>query len=128
MRGLPPLAFNASLRAAARAQARDMALWGYIGHISRYGLGVRDRLALYLRPGRLIGENLAFVQSVEQGHGAFVRSVGLRHNLLDPAFHRVGIGVATAGEAGMIMIAEEFADVANPRLRRSPYRASPDPH
>jgi uncharacterized protein YkwD len=124
VRGLPPLSLHVSLREAARAHARDMALWGYVGHVSRYGLGVRDRLALYLRPGGRIGENLAFVQTVEQGHLAFVASWAHRQNLLNPAFRRVGIGVATAGQAG-IMIAEDFADVAGPRPQASPHQASP---
>lgn len=123
-RGLPPLALNVSLREAARAQARDMALWGYVGHISRFGLSVRDRIALYLRPGRQVGENLAFVQTVQQGHVAFVGSWAHRQNILNPAFRRVGIGVATMGRAG-IMIAEDFTDSAGPRPQLSPHQASP---
>lgn len=113
-RGLPPLSLNVSLREAARAQARDMALGGFVGHTSRYGLGVRDRVALYLRPGGRIGENVAFVQTVQQGHVAFVRSGAHRQNILNPAFRGVGIGVATMGGAG-IMIAEDFTDSAGPR-------------
>lgn len=124
VRGLPPLFLNVSLRDAARAHARDMALGGYIGHTSRYGLGVRDRVAQYVRPGPRIGENLAFVQSIDQGHIAFVGSWAHRQNMLNPAFRRVGIGVATMGEAG-IMIAEDFADFAAPRLQPSPHRAWP---
>lgn len=124
VRGLPPLFLDLSLRDAARAHARDMAMWGYIGHTSRYGLGVRDRMAQFVRPGRRIGENLAFVQSIDQGHVAFVGSVAHRQNMLNPAFRRVGIGVATMGEAGL-MIAEDFADSAVPRLQPSPHRAWP---
>lgn len=124
IRGLPRLFLNVSLREAARAQARDMALWGYIGHTSRYGLGVRDRMALYLRPGLRIGENLAFVQTIEQGHTAFVASWAHRQNILNPVFRRVGIGVATMGETG-IMIAEDFTDVAGPRPQLPSHRAWP---
>lgn len=121
-RGLRPLFLNVSLREAARAHARDMALWGYVGHTSRYGLGVRDRMALYLRPGLRIGENLAFVQSIEEGHTAFVGSWAHRQNILNPVFRRVGIGVATMGEAG-IMIAEDFTDSAGPRPQPPSHRA-----
>ena len=122
LRGLPPLSLNASLRAAARAQARDMALWGYVGHLSRFGLGVRDRMALYLRPGLRIGENLAFVQTIEQGHLAFLGSWAHLQNILDPMFRRVGIGVATMGGSG-IMIAEDFSDSAGPRPQLPSHRA-----
>lgn len=122
-RGLPPLFLNMHLREAARAHARDMALGGYVGHTSRYGLGVRDRMAQYLRPGPRIGENLAFVQTIDQGHIAFVGSWPHRQNILDPGFRRIGIGVATMGNAG-IMIAEEFVDVARPRPQPSPHHAS----
>lgn len=122
-RGLPPLFLSIHLRDAARAHARDMALQGYVGHTSRYGLGVRDRMAQYLRPGSRIGENLAFVQTIEQGHLAFVESWHHRRNILDPAFRRIGIGVATMGNAG-IMIDEEFVDVARPLPQPSPHHAS----
>lgn len=124
IRGLAPLFLNVSLRAAARAQARDMALWGYIGHTSRYGLGVRDRMTLYLRPGLRIGENLAFVQTIEQGHTAFVGSWAHLQNILNPVFRRVGIGVATMGGAG-IMITEDFTDIASPRPQLPSHRAWP---
>jgi uncharacterized protein YkwD len=124
VRGLPPLLLNVSLRETARAHARDMALWGYVGHTSRYGLGVRDRMALYLRPGLRIGENLAFVQTVEQGHLAFVGSWSHRQNILNPVFRRVGIGVATMGGSG-IMIAEDFTDFAGPRPQLPSHRAWP---
>ncbi len=123
-RGMFPLFLNVSLRSAARAHARDMALWGYVGHTSRYGLSVRDRITKFVRPGPRIGENLAFVQTIEQGHMAFMGSSAHRRNMLDPAFRRVGIGVATMGGAG-IMIAEDFTDFAGPRPQPTPHRAWP---
>ncbi len=123
-RGLSPLFLDVPLRSAARAHARDMALWGYVGHISRYGLSVRDRMAKFVRPGPRVGENLAFVQTSEQGHMAFVGSSAHRQNMLDPAFRRVGIGVATMGEAG-VMIAEDFTDSVWLRPHPSPQRAWP---
>lgn len=122
-RGLPALFLNLHLREAARAHAREMALGGYVGHTSRYGLGVRDRMALFLRPGPRVGENIAFVQTIEQGHLAFVESWPHMQNILDPAFRRIGIGVATMGQSG-IMIAEDFVDVARPRPQPSVHHAS----
>ncbi len=81
-------------------------------------------MAKFVRPGPRVGENLAFVQTIEQGHMAFVGSSVHRQIMLDPAFRRVGIGVATMGEAG-IMIAEDFTDSVWPRPHPSPQRAWP---
>lgn len=105
--GLSPLVVDTSLRAAAREHSKDMALQGYVGHGSLGGLSLRERLAGFLRPGLRLSENVAMVQSIEQGHVAFVASPAHRQNMLDPAFRRVGIGVATAGDLG-IMITEDF--------------------
>jgi len=69
---------------------------------------MRDRLAGFLRPGSRIGENVAMVQTVEEGQRAFVASQSHLQNMLDPRFHRVGIGVTTAGAMG-IMITEDFS-------------------
>jgi uncharacterized protein YkwD len=106
--GLSPLISDTSLRVAARQHARDMALRGYVGHDSLRGQTMRARLAGFLRPGTRIGENVAMVQTVEEGHRAFVASRPHLQNMLDPRFHRVGIGVTTAGEMG-IMITEDFS-------------------
>jgi len=84
-----------------------MALRGYVGHDSLRGQTMRDRLAGFLRPGYRIGENVAMVQTVEEGQRAFVASQPHLQNMLDPGFHRVGIGVTTAGPMG-IMITEDF--------------------
>lgn len=105
--GLSPLIVDPSLRAVARQHSRDMALQGYVGHGSSDGRALRDRLARFTHLGVRVYENVAVVQSIEQGHGAFVASPAHLRNMLDPAIRRVGIGVATAGEAG-IMITEDF--------------------
>ena len=84
-----------------------MALQGYVGHASMNGQRLRDRLAAFVRPGVRISENVAMVETIEQGHGAFLASPAHLRNMLDPASRRIGIGVATAGDAG-IMITEDF--------------------
>ena len=106
---LSPLIMDPALRSTARRHSQDMALQGYIGHGSLDGRSIQDRLGWTLRPGTRVGENVAAVQTVEQGHSGFVRSSGHLRNILDPAFRRVGIGVATAGDAG-IRITEDFAE------------------
>lgn len=84
-----------------------MALRGYVGHDTPTGQTVRERLAGLIHPGTRISENVAAVETIEQGHTAFVASPAHLRNMLDPAFHRIGIGVATAGEDG-VMITEDF--------------------
>ncbi len=106
--GLSPLTVDASLRSAARQHAQDMALRGYVGHGSLNGQTLRDRLARVVPPGVHVSENVAVVQTIEQGHTAFVASRPHLHNMLDPTFRRIGIGVATAGDMG-ITITEDFA-------------------
>jgi uncharacterized protein YkwD len=105
--GVSPLMSDPSLRLAARQHAQDMAVRGYVGHDSLSGQTMRDRLAGFLRSGSRIGENVAMVQTVEEGQRAFVASQHHLRNMIDPGFHRVGIGVSTAGEMG-IMITEDF--------------------
>lgn len=105
--GLSPLIPDPSLRAAARRHSRDMALRGYVGHATLTGQTFRERMAGLVHPGTRISENVAAVQTIEEGHGAFVASPAHLRNMLDPAFHRIGIGVATAGEDG-VMITEDF--------------------
>jgi uncharacterized protein YkwD len=107
-RGLAPLILDTSLRLIARQHAQEMALWGFVGHGAVGGQTIRARFAFYLRPGTRVGENVAVVQTIDEGHRAFVASPAHLENMLDPAFRRVGIGVTTAGAMG-IMITEDFA-------------------
>jgi uncharacterized protein YkwD len=108
VRGLAPLILDTSLQLIARQHAQEMALWGYLGHRAVGGQTIRARFAFYLRPGTRVGENVAVVRTVDEGHRAFVASPAHLENMLDPAFRRVGIGVSTAGGMG-IMITEDFA-------------------
>jgi uncharacterized protein YkwD len=106
---LPPLVMDPMLRAAARAHSRDMALHGYFGHSSPWGQSFVDRLAAVVRGGTLVGENVAVAASAEGAEAAFLASPGHFRNMVEPAFHRVGIGVATAGELG-VMVTEDFSE------------------
>jgi uncharacterized protein YkwD len=106
--GLSPLIPDASLQLIARQHAQEMAMRGYVGHGSAGGQTLRARFARYLRPGTRIGENVAMVRTIDEGHRAFIASPAHLENMLDPGFRRVGIGVTTAG-AMDIMITEEFA-------------------
>ncbi len=106
--GLRPLVMDASLRFAARAHSRDMAMQGYVGHGSLRGESFVDRLAPIVRGG-LVGENVAIASTVEQANDAFIASPEHHRNMLEPRFHRVGIGISSVGWMGMA-ITEDFAE------------------
>jgi uncharacterized protein YkwD len=107
--GLRPLVAGGSLTFAARAHSRDMAVRGYFGHDSLEGQPFVDRLVGIVRGGTFVGENVAIAGTAEEAHAAFVASPAHLRNMLNPAFHQVGIGVATAGELGLA-ITEDFSE------------------
>lgn len=105
-----PLVLDSLLQAAARAHSRDMALHGYFGHTSPQGQSFIDRLvAAGVRGGTRVGENVAFADSVQDAHAAFLASPHHLRTIIDPAFHRVGLGVATAGQMGLA-VTEDFSE------------------
>jgi len=107
-RGLPHLYMDASLRFVAREHSTDMAVHGYVGHGSLTGRSFLDRLAPVVRSG-LVGENVTLAQTVDQAHTIFLASTGHFQNIMNPEFHRIGIGVAEAGSAGLA-VTEDFAE------------------
>lgn len=107
-RGLPPLVMDGSLRFVARAHSQDMARRGYFGHVTMSGQSFADRLSSVVREG-FVGENVAIAGTAEQANTAFAASPAHLGNMVEPRFHRVGIGVATAGALGM-MVTEDFAE------------------
>ncbi len=108
-RNLVPLVMDGGLRAVARAHSRDMAVQGYFGHTSWSGQSFLDRVGSAIGGEMLIGENVVISQTAEQAHAAFTASPGHYKNMLEPRFHRVGIGIATAGKLGLI-VTEDFSE------------------
>jgi uncharacterized protein YkwD len=106
--GLGPLRMDRSLQAAARAHSRDMATGGFVGHGSPTGESALDRLSHVVARG-LVGENVTFGVSCQTAHRALVASSGHLENILEPRFHRVGIGVFSAGQLGMA-VTQDFAE------------------
>jgi len=106
--GLPRLYMDASLRFVARQHSTDMAVHGYVGHGSLAGRSFLDRLAPVVRSG-LVGENVTLAQTVGEAHTIFLASTGHFQNIMNAEFHRVGIGVADAGSAGLA-VTEDFAE------------------
>jgi uncharacterized protein YkwD len=105
---LPPVMMDEGLRGAARSHSRDMAVNGYLGHGSSQGESFFARLAGVVPQGSLVGENVTAAVSIVRAHAVLVHSQGHLKNIINPAFRRVGIGVATAGD--LLITTEDFAN------------------
>ncbi|WP_461006033.1 CAP domain-containing protein [Streptomyces capparidis] len=99
--GLPPLAPDPRLAAAAQAHSDDMAARGFYAHVTPEGRQPWDRAAAAGCSHRGIGENIACGQ---RGPAEVVRgwmdSTGHRANILKPEFTHLGVGYAPGGRAG----------------------------
>jgi uncharacterized protein YkwD len=107
--GYRAVAAGARMKEAARAQALDMALGGYVGHESRNGYRFGERFAAFADPAAVgyHGENAARDRqpgSVDQVKarrlfGQWLDSSGHRRNLLNPAYAYVATGAVQVGHA-----------------------------
>ncbi|WP_128378256.1 CAP domain-containing protein [Streptomyces cavernae] len=99
--GLPPLAVDALLTAAAQAHSTDMVVRAFYSHTSPDGSEPWDRAAAAGSTRRTIGENIACGQrSPAEVVDGWMNSPGHRANILKPAFTHIGIGFAGGGKAG----------------------------
>jgi uncharacterized protein YkwD len=108
--GLRPVAAAERMKVAARAQALDMALGGYVGHTSRNGYGFVKRFAAFADP-KVVGRHSENAAMNWQTKGAidearaktlfqqWVNSSGHRRNLLKPAFGYVSTGAVEIGDS-----------------------------
>jgi uncharacterized protein YkwD len=106
-RGLVPLRFSASLRAAATAHSRDMVRHGYFSHDSFDGTPADQRLGRYYSSFgyRLwqIGEALLWWSpdvDASRAVQAWLASPEHRAILLSPGFREVGVSALHATAAG----------------------------
>jgi uncharacterized protein YkwD len=101
--GVRPLRVDARLYRAAIRHSRDMVAKRYFAHESRSGARFSSRIA---RTGWMsgrgrwsVGENLAWGSGAQADPRSIVaswmRSAGHRHNLLNPRFRVIGIGVVS---------------------------------
>ena len=106
--GLRSVAAGARMKEAARAQALDMALGGYVGHTSRNGYAFVKRANAYsdYRTNGRRAENAAMnwrtSGAVDQARAKvlfeqWLNSTGHRHNLLNPVFAHVATGAVDSG-------------------------------
>ncbi|MEL7343246.1 MAG: CAP domain-containing protein [Pseudomonadota bacterium] len=89
--GLPQLALNAELRAAAATHSRDMALQNRPWHFGSDGSSPLDRVARVGYNGALVGENISETYETElQTLGAWMEDPATRTVILDPRAREMG--------------------------------------
>ena len=88
------------LDAVAQAYADRMATQHFFAHVSPDGDALPDRLEQAGYAYQTSGENLGMASGPLAAHAAIEESPGHRKNLLDPAFERVGFGLARQGRDG----------------------------
>jgi uncharacterized protein YkwD len=106
-RGIGPLVADTALRVVARAHSTDMFERGYFSHNTPEGEDPFGRMRAAHIDFMTAGENLALAQTLSIAHTGLMHSPGHRANILNPEFHRVGIGIIEGGVHGL-MISQEF--------------------
>jgi len=108
-RGFSELIVDKKARDAARKHGVDMFEKGYFAHTNLEGKSSADRMEDGGVEFSMAGENLAFSKDLLSAHTGLMESSGHRANILNPFFHRVGIGVVDGGIYGIIFV-QNFAD------------------
>ncbi|MEU0387865.1 CAP domain-containing protein [Streptomyces chartreusis] len=99
--GLPPLAADPLLTAAAQAHSADMVARDFYSHTAPGGSQPWDRAAAAGSTRCSIGENIACGQrSPAEVVEGWMNSPGHRANILKPGFTHLGVGFAGGGHAG----------------------------
>jgi uncharacterized protein YkwD len=99
--GLRPLTYSAALTTPSAAYSTRMVAENFFAHVSPDGTTLESRLtaARYIDPNGdwFVGENLAWGQgdlaTARNIAIAWMNSPGHRHNILEPEFTEVGIGI-----------------------------------
>lgn len=99
-RGIKPLVWDEKRAEVGRKHSEDMFRRGYFSHYSPEGKDVGDKLEEAGISYTVAGENLALAPDVSRAHTGLMNSEGHRRNILDPAFHKIGIGAVDGGVYG----------------------------
>ncbi|HET9157068.1 MAG TPA: CAP domain-containing protein, partial [Myxococcaceae bacterium] len=110
------------LDAVAQAYADRMATQRFFAHVSPDGDALPDRLEQAGYAYQTSGENLGMASGPLAAHAAVEESPGHRKNLLDPAFERVGFGLARQARDG-----GSGSEVLLVELLATPSRSGGDP-
>ena len=102
--GLVPVKLSGPLSTAADVHSRSMGTYGFFGHESRTGLGLRARLTPYYGRGQrwAAGENLLWSSptlEVREAISVWMDSPYHRQNILRPLWREIGISAVSVEEA-----------------------------
>ena len=98
-----------SLRDLARDHSLDMYQRGYFSHYTPEGKDPFDRMEEHGISYLAGGENLALAPTVAMAHTGLMNSPGHKRNILDPKYHKIGIGAYQDPRYG-IMFSQEFTN------------------
>jgi uncharacterized protein YkwD/uncharacterized membrane protein required for colicin V production len=108
-RGIKPLVMDQKIRHEARAYSQEMFQHGYFSHIDPEGNNPFERMTAAGIKYDVAGENLALAPTLQLAHQGLMNSPPHRANILDPSFHKIGIGIENGGPYGL-MITQDFTD------------------
>lgn len=107
--GLPRLTVDVTMVTAAREHSRDMFTRRYFSHVTPEGKDPATRLTDSGIQFSSMGENIAYAPDVKTAHTGLMNSPEHKANILDPAFHRIGIGIISTDSFGS-MYTQDFAN------------------
>jgi Cysteine-rich secretory protein family len=108
--GLPALAWNDALAAAAQTHAERMAREGTLSHQYAGEPPLMQRAAQAGAHFEAIAENVAMAPDAEAVEQAWMHSTPHRTNILDPKMNALGVGVVERG--GNVYAVEDFAEAS----------------
>ena len=97
--GCDPVTLDSRLSAAAQEHAADMAANDYFSHTDQDGADSSDRMHDAGFGGSRTGENIAYGQETgAEVVATWMGSSGHRHNILNCAYDRIGVGYDARGD------------------------------
>jgi uncharacterized protein YkwD len=113
--GVPPLTWSDNIASVARAHSQDMVDRNYFNHITPDGIDPFQRLTLGGVSYMAAAENIAAGPSADWTVNCWMTCPGEdkpqshRANILNPAYHKVGVGVVASPQYG-IMVTQDFTN------------------
>lgn len=104
--GLKVVSLSSDLNTLAQDHSADMAKNNFFAHVNEQGESPEDR-RIKMGLSTPVSENIAKDTSIKFAHNGLMRSGSHRHNILQPAWSQVGLGIAK--KDGYLYITEEFA-------------------
>lgn len=106
---IAPLTVDVKLTQVARAHSRDMFIQRYFSHVAPDRKDPGDRMEAAHILYTVAGENIAYAPDVVTAHTGLMNSPEHKKNILDPTFHKVGIGIISTASMGS-MYTQDFTN------------------